>query len=199
MAFYQANLDKHGLDDPQALSYNSRKTQEARFAQFLKLIPSQTPANLLDIGCGLGDLFGYLSRHNYYKLSYTGLDVVPEMIAGAKKKYPQNNFICGDLFSAKLPTVDYVVASGALNIVFTTPEEQEQHITEAIVKMWSKATRGLAFNLLNKHSQDQFEQDAHFFYSDPAKVLGFCQKLTPRTALIDNYLDYDFTIVMKKS
>lgn len=199
VAFYQSKLKTHGLNDPQALSYNSRTTQELRFAQFLKLIPKDKPATLLDVGCGLGDFAGYLTRNNYTQFSYTGLDLVPEMIAGAKQKQPSHSFICGDLFTTALPAFDYVVSSGALNIVFTTAAEQPSHIEHAILKMWSIAKVGLAFNLLNIHSQKHFEQDSQFFYSHPAKTLQFCQKITPRTQLVDSYLDYDFTIAMEKN
>lgn len=198
-AFYQAKLKAHGLNDPQALSYNSRTTQELRFAQFLKLLPKNKLVTILDVGCGLGDFAEYLARHEYGNIKYTGLDIVPEMIAGAKQKQPNHNFICGDLFTTTLPIFDYVFSSGALNIIFTTPEEQPLHIEQAILKLWSLTKTTLAFNLLNLHCQNQFEQDCQFFYSHPATILRFCQKITPRSQLVDNYLDYDFTIAMEKT
>lgn len=197
--FYQDRLTQHGPDDPQALSYNSRTTQELRFAQFLKVIPKDTPVSVLDVGCGLGDFSGYLDRQGYAAVAYTGLDVVPEMIAGARKKYPGKTFLQDDILTAVLPAYDYVVSSGALNIIFTTAEEQARHIEQAVMQMWAMARRGLAFNLLNIHSKNDFVQDALFFYSNPAAVLAFCQKLASRARLFDSYLDYDFTIVMEKT
>ena len=201
LGFYQAKLKRHGLNDPQALSYNSRSTQEARFAQFLKLIPQNESATVLDVGCGLGDFAGYLHRHGYTHVRYTGIDIVPEMITGAGKKHPDQIFIfiCADLFTAEIQPHDYVVSSGALNIIFSATEEQEQHIDLAIAKMWTLAKKGLAFNLLNIHSKDDFEQDSLFFYSNPAHVLEYCRKITKKTQLVDNYLDYDFTICMEKT
>ena len=199
LEFYQAKLKEHGLHKPQALSYNSRTTQELRFAQFLKLIPKNKTNTVLDVGCGLGDLSDYLARHGYTNTIYTGIDIVPEMISGAQQKHPKQKFSCQDIFALPAQAYDYVVASGALNIIYTTPEEQLNHIEKAIETMFACAKKGLAFNLLNADAQEDFEQDAHFYYSHPTQILNVCQKLDPRAQLIDNYLDYDFTIVMRKN
>ena len=56
-------------------------------------------ADVLDVACGTGVLFGdYLQRN---ASSVTAIDISPEMAKLAKEKYPQVNVICGDVETAQ--------------------------------------------------------------------------------------------------
>jgi trans-aconitate methyltransferase len=64
---------------------------------FTKLLEKKIPNikyNLLDLGCGTGDAVKYLE--NYINL-YLGIDHSNEMLEIAKKKYPNFEFIKGDI------------------------------------------------------------------------------------------------------
>ncbi len=50
--------------------------------------------NVLDVGCGTGVLFPYYFERN--AKSITAVDLSPEMVKIAKRKYPQTEVICGD-------------------------------------------------------------------------------------------------------
>jgi SAM-dependent methyltransferase len=50
-------------------------------------------STILDLGSGTGTLLGQLSNHG---LCGTGIEVVPEMVKEAKRKYPSLNFILMD-------------------------------------------------------------------------------------------------------
>jgi SAM-dependent methyltransferase len=62
------------------------------FPTFAKHTPSITSeiANLLDIGCGNGDLYQLAKEKNY---NYFGLDISDEMIQRAKQDYPEGRFL----------------------------------------------------------------------------------------------------------
>lgn len=52
--------------------------------------------SILDVGCGTGVLFKYLTQAN--AKSITAIDVSEKMIEMARNKYPDGNFHCIDIF-----------------------------------------------------------------------------------------------------
>ena len=52
-------------------------------------------SRVLDVGCGVGDLYGYALRQGL-RVRYTGLDILPEMVAHARGRYPEARFEVGD-------------------------------------------------------------------------------------------------------
>ena len=49
--------------------------------------------SLLDVGCNIGSVYGFLNHQNY-----EGFDLDPEAVEEAKKRFPGVNFHVGDLF-----------------------------------------------------------------------------------------------------
>ena len=60
-----------------------QKLLEDRISLFEKRISEGS--NILDLGCGTGTLLGKLSNYGFCG---TGIDVAPEMVKEAKRKYP---------------------------------------------------------------------------------------------------------------
>jgi cyclopropane fatty-acyl-phospholipid synthase-like methyltransferase len=161
------------------------------------MLPLRTPATLLDAGCGLGDLSAYLKLKGYTNLDYTGIDIVPEMIAAAQKKYPDRKFSVQDLATVN-QKYDYIIASGALNIVYQSQETQFDYICRYVTQLFEHSTVACGFNCLSIHSIEDFDQDSRFYYTDPHALLAYCKLLTKNAKLITGYLPYDFTIILKK-
>lgn len=70
---------------------------------------------VLDIGCGPADILSYLP-----KVDYTGLDLSPEYIRSAQKRFgAKGRFCCGDVGQATIEgehgTFDLVLANGVLH------------------------------------------------------------------------------------
>lgn len=57
--------------------------------ELLMFVPTQVD-NLLEIGCGCGDLYPFIREHVQ---SYTGLDFSPSMLKEFKSKWPEANLI----------------------------------------------------------------------------------------------------------
>lgn len=53
-------------------------------------------SKILDVGCGTGHHVAELSTHN---LEIIGIDISPSMIKQAKRAYPKNNFIVGNVMT----------------------------------------------------------------------------------------------------
>jgi len=70
---------------------------------------------VLDIGCGPADILDHLP-----KVDYTGLDLSPDYIEAAKKRFgSRGRFLCGDIGTSSLQaeqgTFDLVLATGVLH------------------------------------------------------------------------------------
>ena len=57
--------------------------------------------SLLDVGCGLGDLYGFLKREGV-ACDYTGMDILPAMVEQARTSWPEGRFMVGDVRSEDL-------------------------------------------------------------------------------------------------
>jgi len=182
------------------VSYQSRTTQYVRFDMLIKnTAPDKTtPLTLLDLGCGLGDLYDYLQKNGYADIVYTGYDIVPEMIAAARANYPAAEFQVKNFVTDELPEYDIICASGSLNIIFEQRDKQPEYIKTIIRKMYDHSRRACAFNLLNRDTEWMYEQDPRFYYADKQEICQYCRTLCPETQLIDDYLVNDFTLVMRR-
>ncbi|QJR21622.1 hypothetical protein BREVNS_0872 [Brevinematales bacterium NS] len=152
--------------------------------------------SLLDVGCGVGSLYRFL-RQQGISCEYTGIDVLPEMIALAKQYSPESRFLCGDPFERDFfspEDFDVVYASGIFNL---DTGKGKSFLYEAVEKMsqWAKST--IVFNAL--HCRSHCREEPYLYY-DPEEVLSFLQERYPyRIILVDDYLINDFTIVMEKN
>ena len=81
-------------------------------AEYVKPAPGD---KILDIGCGPADVLNYLPAVNY-----TGLDISPEYICSAKKRFgSKGRFCCGDaglaMIEGEQGTFDLVLATGVIH------------------------------------------------------------------------------------
>ena len=81
-------------------------------AEFVRPVAGE---KVLDIGCGPGDILNYLPAVNY-----TGLDISPEYINAAEKRFgSKGRFCCGDVGLATIEgehgTFDLVMAIGVVH------------------------------------------------------------------------------------
>ena len=90
---------------------------------------------------------------------------------------------------------DYVICSGGLNVL---SHNHDQFIEAAITRFWQLATKGVAFNLLEKPKKKRGVKD--LYYADRDTITTFCRTLTNQVEIIDNYLPgEDFSVLLKKS
>jgi len=81
-------------------------------SEYVKPVPGE---KILDLGCGPADVLHYLPAVNY-----TGLDISPEYIGSAKKRFgSRGRFLCGDaslaVFQEERGTFDLVLAIGVIH------------------------------------------------------------------------------------
>jgi len=144
--------------------------------------------SILDIGCGYGDLNAYLKGIDY---SYTGIDVVPEMINLAKEKYDRE-FVNID-FSLFEPNKKYdiIIASGIFNVF----EGGYALISKYMKKALDMCNEGICFNFLS--NKVDWELENHF-HSDPATILDMAYRYSRNIVFRNDYMPFEFVIFIYK-
>ena len=113
---------RHGAT-PQAVFWNSRKSQEARFAALLAMVNRDLGAKgrrgtapvIADIGCGYGAMLDYMrARPGLSSWGYQGVDINAAMIRECRTRFAAQEPV-SPWPSAGGP-VDYAVFSGTFNL-----------------------------------------------------------------------------------
>src|SRR3546814_18763644 len=73
----------------------SSDLQTVRFA-IISNVGDLTDASILDVGCGVAHFAGWLAGRGF-RGRYTGLDLLPEMVARAHAAYPKHRFAVGNI------------------------------------------------------------------------------------------------------
>lgn len=185
--FYDQTLSKYRPNDPAIVAWNSKESQELRF--FINSsIADLTQSSILDLGCGVGDFYGYLTQNVNFN-EYHGIDIHPKMIKLAKKKHGDYYFSVSDIFDWN-GSYDFVFASGPFNLKL---ENNEDYIQRAIHKMGSLCKKGFAFNLLSNYDPKNILYEKLYYYN-PLKIFDYCKKEFERVILRHDYMKHDFTI-----
>lgn len=190
---HRDSLTRHG-HHPNALYWSSREIQELRF-KVLAEIGIGAGDSVLDVGCGFGDMFGWLQRQGI-DVEFTGIDLSPDLIEAGKGLYPGARLLVGELsdFDFKAQSFDWVVLSGALN---ENLFDDGDYARRTITRMFGLSRRGIAFNLLNRDARGmRMMFDLASFESRP--MLEWCKTLAPHCELRDDYLENDFTIYLRR-
>lgn len=85
----------------------------------LKLLPGDSPLNILDAGCGNGFLAGKLASRGHH---VTGVDISQDGVDIARKNYPQIGFHIASLYDNLEPivqNVDLVISSEVIEHLFS--------------------------------------------------------------------------------
>ena len=157
--------------------------------------------SLLDVGCGWGGQLRRARARGIY-LSYTGIDVVEEMIAHGRKDFPDAEFIQGDVFALDRPAAyDFVVCNAILTQKLDVTIPAMEAFTRKLArKMFDLCRHGIAFNMMSTRVNYMVN---NLYYQNPADLLHWMlTELTPRVRLDHGYSSlgsgrgkfYDFTV-----
>ena len=167
--------------------------QQARFEVLVRHV-DLAGRKLLDVGCGLGDLWAFL-RKRRITADYTGVDIVRKMVLAARRKHPTGRFEHADVF-AENPfgpsSFDVVFCSGTFNLRLGN---NLQFLAEALKRLFEIARETVVFNLLHHRAARRY---AHCFYYDPAEVRELIRPFPCACTIYDDYLPNDFTVICRK-
>lgn len=187
------------LNDPRVVGWLSVQEQELLFSGLL-LFYNPSAHTILDVGCGRADLYGYIK--DLFQLdiydSYTGMDMNPNMLDIAHKKYSGLNLISSDILNDDVDDkFDWVVGSGLFNL--NDHPDMEDYSKRVIDKMLTKANIGIAVNMLIGVPEDLSEEDkAQLVVHDPAKWLDYLINKYNRVVCRHDYMPGDVTFIIFK-
>jgi SAM-dependent methyltransferase len=172
---YEQSLAEHGAASSQAVGWHDATWQALRFDVLAQVMEGAAPVSVADFGCGTGALFAHLAaRADPPPLgAYVGYDIVPAFVEAARSEHadPRARFEVG---SEVAEDADYVLASGALTLrPGISDEEWEEHMRGELTRLWARARRGLAFNLLTRTEKPREEG---FYAGEPEAWARWCSR-----------------------
>ncbi len=178
--FYTTALQAHG-ETPLGLNWHSQEHQQLRFRILLALLPKNLSAfSLGDAGCGFGDFYSYLQEK---PKKYLGIDSLEAMQKIAIQK-TNSQILLADITQSTLPTMDYYICSGALNIL--TPFETYLFIANC----YKSSKKGFVFNALYGEKESQT-----YNYLTKKQIQDIATTLhVKKIAYKEGYLESDITV-----
>lgn len=188
-AHFDERQAAYPLDDVRVVGWGSRESQEARFRALCE-VGNFNGCSLLDVGCGVADLYAYVKRRGW-RVSYHGLDLSSRVVAHARKRFRGIEVRIGNAVTGRLSgTYDYVVASG---IFFIPSPAWPELVVRTLRKMLRAARLGVAANFLSRYGGSNIQD----FRADPAEVLTLClTRVSPWVTLRHDYRANDFTVYL---
>ena len=196
--YYSEKLAEFG-DTPRGVDWNGKESQFLRFKQLLKIVDTNSPFSLNDLGCGYGALLEYLNKGRL-DFRYIGYDISSAMIDTAKSRYSQIPNVQFIKSSNIKEIADYCVASGIFNVKLNySDNEWWEYLTTTLDMLHNTSHKGFAFNCLTLYS-DAEKMRNYLYYADPCVLFDLCKRRYSRNvALLHDYGLYEFTIAVKKS
>lgn len=195
--YYEDKLKTHG-ETPRGVDWNGEESQTLRFEQICKIINTDEPFSLNDIGCGYGALFDFLGTYPNMS-SYLGVDVSGDMVQAARLRH--EGAVAARYITASEPdrVADYGVASGVFNVRLGHNDTEWFDYLQATLDMLDRTSRrGFAFNCLTSYSDEDKKRD-YLYYADPCRLFDLCKKRYSRqVALLHDYGLYEFTLLVRK-
>jgi len=195
--YYAAKLASYGAT-PRGVDWACTTTQWLRFAQLLRICPTNAPFSLIDLGCGYGALATFLAKHwSAASVEYLGIDLSSEMVRRGRRRHSDDcrvRFVVG---RNVLDPSDYVVASGIMNVMVGFPLlTWEKFVSTMLLDMHRMSRVGFAVNFLKKPGQQS--QPGQLYCTTPGKWARFCeQELGRSIEILDDYGLQEFTLLAR--
>lgn len=191
---YEKRLKKFGYS-PEALGWGKGGRQGIRFSVLAAEALKNPKSSVLDVGCGFGDLFGFLLDNGWHG-TYTGVDIVPGLIDVAKKRNPDATFLLGNSLEVleNIENHDYVVSSGVFNAKISG--DKKTYIKFHMEKMFCKCNISTCVDFMTTWVDYQQEGSWH---TDPAWILETARSLSRRINLRMDYMPYEFSVFIYKN
>jgi trans-aconitate methyltransferase len=192
---YKESFAVHG-NSPKAVFWPKGRQKE-RFVALVKNFNTTKEFSILDYGCGLSHFRLFLKEVFTQKVNYTGVDIVDDFIHENKVNLPNDNFILLTSHIDVTNEYDFIVSSGAFNILYTSSVDSHQKIIYDILShLFSKTKVALSVNFMT--DAVEFIQEGAF-HQNVKELYDFAsENLTKRLVIDQSYMPYEFTITLYK-
>jgi|Deesub1362B_J571_1020462.scaffolds.fasta_scaffold09668_2 SAM-dependent methyltransferase len=180
-AFFDARARLLAGDDMAILEYPDRQTQRHIFSQATSLA-ELAGRSILDVGCGLGYLKGFLDEQGIPYQSYLGVDLSQAMVQGAKERFG-DFFHRRDVLADPFPELSFDVVFLISVLGYPIGDAPELYMKRLLTTLFSFAREALVFTHL---APGRRTEPSDFTYP-PEQLLRWCKEnLSPRARLVDD-------------
>jgi cyclopropane fatty-acyl-phospholipid synthase-like methyltransferase len=181
----------------EGMDWKNKETQYLRFDIISKYIDFNTNSSVLDVGCGASEFLNYCNI-NKFNCSYTGIDIVQEMVDESNKMHNKKVAKLASIQDLNKDEIfDYVIASGTFNAKINNEVDQWGHFFyNSIEKMYEHSTKGVVFNCMTEFVDYEYDR---LYYPKLSELGSFITKNLSRKFIIDHsYPLYELTIFIDK-
>ncbi len=179
--FFDARYELLAGDDMDVLEYPDRDTQRTVFSRAISLV-DLSGRTILDVGCGLGYLKGFLDEEGIPYRSYLGVDLARNMVEGARERF-------GDFFRQQDILTD-PFPDGSFDVVFLISvlgypigDDPEAYMKELLRALFRISREALVFT----HLAPGRRQEKSDFTCDPKRLADWCRRnLAAEVRLLDD-------------
>lgn len=188
---YNERLKKFGVGI-EALASGSEDRRKIRFQNLLD-VGVKEGDHIIDLGCGFGDLLQYC-RDEKLNVRYTGIDINPNLIEAARKRFPDADFRVADITFDSLDVADFVVSTSCFNLKLRHQDNYEfaEKILNSAYKL---ARKGVAIDFLTSYVDFKGNAEEAFYY-EPEKVFSLAKRITKRVTLRHDYPLFEFCVYL---
>ena len=201
---YARCLLQHG-DSHRGVDWPNEVDADTRYRVMLECLRERTdesaaPLTLLDFGCGASHLLDFIHVHGLENhIAYSGLDAAPEAIALSRQKYSTAPYYLMDILDGadSLPSFDYIVMNGVFTEKRTLSyDEMFDYFRAVLPIVFSKARRGIAFNVMSKAVD--WERDDLFHLPTDALISFLVKNISRDFVIRNDYGLYEYTTYVYK-
>lgn len=195
---YRELYEQYGVDE-RSLGWTKNK-QQIRFAQMFNSLDVKN-ADILDIGCGFGDLLKYLKRRDpECSFDYVGIDIVPEFVEVAGENNPGYTFLNEDIYEFDPGRkFKYVVECGCFTGLDPKKEEESYKFVESFIKrMLELCSDDGAVVCHFLSDKVDFRSSLKDFHIAPEKILAIAYKFSRRVVLDNSVLPFEACLTIYK-
>jgi hypothetical protein len=185
---YQRRIAEHG---PTFASLNSGSEEKQAIRQWVhaSALRGERPS-ILEVGCGLGDFYKYLSGQQR-DCFYHGYDIVAEYITECRRTYPKAKFEVRNIFVEGIDgTYDTVVMSQVLNNRYQKSDNMQ--VMQRALELAFQHTRvSVSVDMLSTYVD--FRNPDLFYYS-PEEIFRMAKAIAPRVLIRHDYRAFEFCV-----
>jgi SAM-dependent methyltransferase len=185
---YQRRIAEHGPTFA-SLNSGSELKQAIRQGVHASALRGERPS-ILEVGCGLGDFYKYLSGQRR-DCSYHGYDIVPEYVAECRRVYPQAKFEVRNIFVDGIEGIyDTVVMSQVLNNRYQKSDNM-QVMRRALELAFQHTRVSVSVDMLSSYVD--FRNPDLFYYA-PEEIFRMAKAIAPRALIRHDYRAFEFCV-----
>lgn len=193
-AFFDARDTLFKGNDMAILEYPDQKTQQEIFHHAVRRFDLQDKS-ILDLGCGLGYLKGYLDRHHPDYASYLGVDLSDHMVTGAQERFGKEYFINRDILADPFAEDQFDISFLISVLGYPVGPDPEAYMKDLLKELFRISGYGIGFTHLAPHRR---EEPSDFTYAPQALEEWCRQVLSPHVVLDDTLGQVTYVIALYK-